>query len=229
MWFSKLFNKAPAMENESEHDPFAAERKNMVREQLAGFPPDVVAAMSCIPRHEFLPEERQSFAYVDGAVPIGFGQTISQPYIVATMTTQLMPRPTDRMLEIGTGSGYQAAVLAQLVAEVYTIEIVEPLARCAAATLHRLGFHNVHWRTGDGYDGWLEAAPFDGVIVTCAPEFVPEPLIAQLKEDRRMLIPIGPAGVQDLLVYQKHGGKLLEHARLPVRFVPMTGRAELRS
>jgi protein-L-isoaspartate(D-aspartate) O-methyltransferase len=223
MWISKLFKKAHLMENVSINDAFAAERNSMVREQLAGFPPDILAAMAKVPRHEFLPEERQSFSYVDGAVPIGFGQTISQPYIVATMTTQLLPRPSARILEVGTGSGYQAAVLAQLVAEVYTIEIIEPLARCAAATLHRLGCSNVHWRVGDGYDGWPEAAPFDGVIVTCAPEKVPPPLIAQLKEDGRMLIPIGPPGYQDLFIFQKHSGKLLEQSRLPVRFVPMTG------
>jgi protein-L-isoaspartate(D-aspartate) O-methyltransferase len=226
MWFSKLFKKAQVMEHESANDAFAVERKRMLQEQLAGFPPDILAAMAKVPRHEFLPEERQSFSYADGAVPIGFGQTISQPYIVATMTTQLLPRASDRMLEIGTGSGYQAAVLAQLVAEVYTIEIIEPLARCAAATLHRLGYHNIHWRVGDGYHGWPEAAPFDGVIIACAPEFVPGPLIAQLKEDRRMVIPVGPPGAQDLFVFQKHGGKLLEQARLPVRFVPMTGKAE---
>ena len=211
---------------------FAQARAEMVEEQIVRRgvrDPAVLAAMNSVPREAFVLPELVERAYADCALPIAEGQTISQPYIVATMTTQLIPQPTDRILEIGTGSGYQAAVLAQLVAEVYTIEIVEILARCAAATLHRLGYRNIHWRTGDGYDGWPEAAPFDGVIVTCAPEMVPKPLVAQLKEDRRMLIPIGPAGDQDLFVYQKRDDRLLEQARLPVRFVPMTGRVELHS
>jgi protein-L-isoaspartate(D-aspartate) O-methyltransferase len=210
-------------------DPFVSARKRMVREQLSEFPPPVLAVMGRVPRHEFVPENKQAIAYEDHAVPIGFGQTISQPYIVALMTTQLNPKPTDRVLEIGTGSGYQAAVLAQLVATVYTVEIIEPLARCAAATLHRLGCHNVHWRISDGYHGWPEAAPFDGVIITCAPEHVPAPLVAQLKEDGRMLIPVGPLGSQDLFVFQKRQGRLVEFARVPVRFVPMTGQAEAPS
>lgn len=205
---------------------FDVARERMVQEQLSEFPARIVAAMQKIPRHEFVPDDRRSYAYADGAVSIGFGQTISQPWIVATMTTQLMPQPAHRILEIGTGSGYQAAVLSQLVAEVFTIEIIEPLACMAAAALQRLGCQNVHWRTGDGYGGWPEAAPFDGVIVTCAPEFVPVPLMAQLKNDGRLLIPVGPPGEQDLFVFQKHGEHLLELARLPVRFVPMTGKAE---
>jgi protein-L-isoaspartate(D-aspartate) O-methyltransferase len=207
-------------------DSFADAQARMVREQLSEFPPRIVAAMGRVPRHEFLPPGKQAFAYSDRAVPIGFGQTISQPWIVALMTTQLNPQPADRILEIGTGSGYQAAVLAQLVAEVYTIEIVEPLAHCAAATLHRLGCANVHLRTGDGHGGWPEAAPFDGVTVTCAPEAVPAPLVAQLKDCGRMLIPVGPLDAQDLIVFQKIQGRLLELARVPVRFVPMTGAVQ---
>jgi protein-L-isoaspartate(D-aspartate) O-methyltransferase len=217
------------MEKFSDNDPFAAARKRMVREQLSEFPPDVRAAMERIPRHAFIPEEKQRLAYADCAVPIGFGQTISQPYIVALMTAQLQPQPTDRILEIGTGSGYQAAVLAQLVAEVYTIEILEPLAYRAGETLRQLGCANVHLRQGDGYHGWPEAASFDGVIVTCAPERVPPPLVAQLKADGRLLIPVGPPGTQELFVFQKQRDDLVELGQLAVRFVPMTGKAELSS
>jgi len=213
------------MQNSSENDPFATARQRLVCEQLSEFPPRVVAAMGRVPRHEFIPPEHQKFAYADSAVPIGFGQTISQPWIVATMTTQLNPQPADRILEIGTGSGYQAAVLAQLVAEVYTVEILEPLAQRAGEMLRRLGCPNVHLRLGDGHGGWPEAAPFDGVIVTCAPEAVPAPLLAQLKDGGRMLIPVGPPSEQDLIVFQKHRGCLLELTRVPVRFVPMTGQA----
>ena len=205
---------------------FAAARKRMVREQLSEFPPAVRAAMERVPRHEFVPEDKQSLACADRAVPIGHGQTISQPYIVALMTTQLEPQPAGRVLEIGTGSGYQAAVLAELVADVFTVEIIEPLAERAADILRRLGCHNVHLRVGDGFNGWPEAAPFDAVIVTCAPEFVPAPLIEQLKEGGRMLIPVGPPGDQELFIFQKYMGGLARLAQLPVRFVPMTGRAE---
>jgi protein-L-isoaspartate(D-aspartate) O-methyltransferase len=214
------------MDNLSGNDVFAAARKRMVREQLSGLPPRVLAAMVRVPRHEFVPPEQQPAAYLDRPVPIGFGQTISQPYIVAAMTAQLEPQPTDRVLEIGTGSGYQAAVLAQLVAEVYTIEIIEPLAHRAAATLRRRGCGNVHARIGDGYTGWPEAAPFDAIIVTCAPEQVPAPLAGQLKESGRMVIPIGPLGNQELVVLKKQGDQLIERDVFPVRFVPMTGAAE---
>ena len=217
------------MDNYSGNRPFVAARKRMVREQLSEFPPPVLAAMNRMPRHEFVPKHKQSLAYEDHAVPIGHGQTISQPYIVALMTAQLHPQPADRVLEIGTGSGYQAAVLAQLVAEVYTIEIVEPLARRAAENFRRLGCGNVHWRIGDGFAGWPEAAPFDAVIVTCAPEQVPPPLIAQLKDGGRMLIPVGPPGEQMLFGFEKLDGQLVERARTPVRFVPMTGQAESSS
>ena len=201
-----------------------AARKRMVREQLSGLPPSVLAAMSRVPRHEFVPEDEKANAYEDRALPIGFGQTISQPYIVAVMTAQLDPQPHDRILEIGTGSGYQAAVLAEFGAEVYSIEILEPLALRAASTLQRLGLDNVHLRLGDGNGGWTEAAPFDGVVVTCAPEQIPAPLVEQLREGGRMLIPVGPTGGQELFVFVRHEDQLVEHARIPVRFVPMTGK-----
>ncbi|HZI31850.1 MAG TPA: protein-L-isoaspartate(D-aspartate) O-methyltransferase [Candidatus Binatia bacterium] len=205
---------------------FAAARKRMVRDQMPDIPPHVLSVMARVPRHEFVPEPKRSAAYEDMPLSIGHGQTISQPYIVALMTAQLDPQPTDRVLEIGTGSGYQAAVLARLVADVYTIEIVEPLAQRAEATLRRLGCNNVHLRLGDGSAGWPEAAPFDSVIVTCAPEEVPPALVHQLKEEGRLIIPVGPPGCQDLFLLQKHGGRLIEHSRVPVRFVPMTGQPE---
>ncbi|HXI70317.1 MAG TPA: protein-L-isoaspartate(D-aspartate) O-methyltransferase [Verrucomicrobiae bacterium] len=185
----------------------------------------VLAAMLKVPRHEFVPPGIRPHAYDDSPLPIGHEQTISQPYIVAFMTEKLEPKPADRVLEVGTGSGYQAAVLAELVQEVYTIEIVEPLARRAEADLNRLGYTNVHVRAGDGYQGWPEAAPFDAIMVTCAPEDVPQPLTAQLKDGGRMIIPVGPMGNQQLVLLRKAGGRLQPHAVLPVSFVPMTGQA----
>jgi len=213
-----------------ESESFTAARAKMVAEQLAA--PSrgitnvpVVAAMGKVPRHEFVPERLRSQAYEDHPLPIGHGQTISQPFIVAFMTEKLQPRPKDRMLEIGTGSGYQAAILSELVAEVYTIEIVEDLAKKAAADLQRLGYTNVHVRAGDGYKGWPEAAPFDAIIVTCAPEKVPQPLVDQLKDGGRMIIPVGVGFEQQLVLLRKHNGNLEQKAVLPVRFVPMTGEA----
>jgi protein-L-isoaspartate(D-aspartate) O-methyltransferase len=215
----------------AENIRFAAERRCMVTEQLAApdrgiADPRVLAAMGRVPRHEFVPFALRRHAYADQPLPIGYDQTISQPFVVAFMTEQLAPRPTDRVLEIGTGSGYQAAVLAELVAAVFTIEIVEPLARRAASVLQRLGCANVKVRTGDGYHGWPEEAPFDAIIVTCAPEAIPPPLVAQLKDGGRMVIPVGPPGHQDLVLLRKQGDKLTQRAVLPVRFVPMTGAAE---
>ena len=207
---------------------FAAESKRMIREQLVGAGRNitnarVLAVMEKVPRHEFVPEQDRNRAYEDRALPIGYDQTISQPYIVAFMTEQLDPQPTDRVLEIGTGSGYQAAVLAQLVAEVYTIEIIEPLAQRAEADLKRLGYTNIHVRAGDGCQGWPEAALFDAIIVTCAPEQVPQPLVEQLRDGGRMIIPVGPIGDQELVLLRKQGEQLEQRAVLPVRFVPMTG------
>ena len=214
-------------------DAYALARRRMVAEQLV--PPGrditnarVLAVMGRVPRHEFVPERLHADAYADHPLPIGHGQTISQPYIVAFMTEQLEPKPTDRVLEIGTGSGYQAAVLAEMVAQVYTVEIVEDLARRAAADLKRLGYTNVHVRAGDGYRGWAEAAPFDSIIVTCAPEHVPQPLTDQLKDGGCIIIPVGRAWNQELVLLRKRGGKLEQQAVLPVSFVPMTGEAEGR-
>ena len=207
---------------------YAAARARMVAEQLAS--PErgitnrrVLKVMGEVPRHEFVPANLRDLAYTDRPLPIGHDQTISQPYIVAFMTEQLAPKPTDRVLEIGTGSGYQAAVLARLVAEVYSIEIVTPLVERATADLARLGFRNVTVKAGDGYQGWKEHAPFDAVIVTCAPEHIPQPLVEQLKEGGRMIIPVGTLPDQRLYLLEKRGGKITERAVLPVRFVPMTG------
>ena len=212
-------------------DDFAAERQRMVQRQLAArdiHDERVLAAMAKTPREQFVPPEMRSASYTDQPLPIGFSQTISQPFIVAFMTEQLRPSPTDRVLEIGTGSGYQAAILAELVAEVYSIEIIEPLAKSAAKTLQRLGYKNVHVKTGDGYKGWPDAAPFDAIIVTCAPDHVPQPLTDQLKEGGRMVIPVGPSGVQQLYRLEKRNGQLIQSAVELVRFVPMTGEAEGR-
>ncbi len=210
-----------------------AARRRMVAEQIAGAGRGitnsrVLEVMGKVPRHEFVPESQRAKAYADIPLPIGQGQTISQPYIVAFMTERLDPRKTDRVLEIGTGSGYQAAVLAELVAQVYTIEIIEDLSKRATADLKRLGHTNVFTRFGDGYRGWPEAAPFDAIIVTCAPDKIPEPLVQQLKEGGRMIIPVGQAGSQDLVMLKKQGGKLEKKSVLPVLFVPMVGEANRR-
>jgi protein-L-isoaspartate(D-aspartate) O-methyltransferase len=181
----------------------------------------VLAAMAKVPREQFVPADERADAYQDAPLPIGYDQTISQPYIVAFMTEQLRPRPDDRVLEVGTGSGYQAAVLAELAADVYTIEIVEPLAKTAEATLQHLGYKNVHLKVGDGYRGWLEEAPFDAIVVTCAPDKVPQPLIDQLKDGGRMVIPVGERFAQQLYLLEKKNGQLQQSATLPVRFVPM--------
>ena len=186
----------------------------------------VLAAMAKVPREEFVPADQRAGAYQDGPLPIGYDQTISQPYIVAFMTEQLRPKPGDRVLEIGSGSGYQAAILAELVTEVYTIEIVEPLAKTAEATLQRLGYKNVRLKVGDGYKGWQEEAPFDAIIVTCAPDKVPRPLVDQLKDGGRMVIPVGERFAQQLYLLEKKNGQLKESATLPVRFVPMQREAE---
>ena len=207
---------------------FAAQRQRMVTEQLKarGISDErVLNAMNKVPREEFVPPDSRAGSYEDGPLPIGYGQTISQPYIVAFMTEQLRLKPSDRVLEIGTGSGYQAAILAELVSEVYSIEIVEPLAKNAEATLQRLGYTNVRVKAGDGYKGWPEHAPFDAIIVTCAPDKVPQPLVDQLKDDGRMVIPVGDRFAQELYLLEKKNGQLKQSATLPVRFVPMAREA----
>ncbi len=208
---------------------FAVARARMVQHQLADRDirdPRVLAAMAKVPRHEFVPEALRGQAYEDRPLPIGHDQTISQPYIVGFMTEQLKLEPTDRVLEIGTGSGYQAAVLAELVAEVYSVEILEPLASQARATLNRLNYSQIQLRTGDGYQGWAEHAPFDAIIVTCAPDHIPVPLIEQLRDGGQMIVPVGESSTQELVLLDKHGDTLKRRAVLPVRFVPMTGQAE---
>lgn len=205
---------------------FATEREWMVKQQVAmrGVTNDrVLTAMRKVPREQFVPESMRGRSYSDQALPIGYDQTISQPFVVAFMTEKLQLKSTDRVLEIGTGSGYQAAILGELVAEVYTIEIIEPLGKGAAATLQQLGYKNVYVKIGDGYQGWPEHAPFDAVIVTCAPDHVPRPLVEQIKDGGRIIIPVGPAGAQELYLLEKKDGRLKHRAVLPVRFVPMTG------
>jgi protein-L-isoaspartate(D-aspartate) O-methyltransferase len=186
----------------------------------------VVQAMRTTPRQEFVPLAERSNAFFDMALPIGHGQSISPPFVVATMTEHLDPQPTDRVLEIGTGSGYQAAVLSSLVRDVYTIEIQEPLGKRADEVFQRLGYKNVHRRIGDGYQGWPDAAPFDKIIVTCSPEKVPQPLIDQLREGGRLIVPVGERFQQTLYLFRKVDGKLVGQALEPTMFVPMTGTAE---
>ncbi|HJX97691.1 MAG TPA: protein-L-isoaspartate(D-aspartate) O-methyltransferase [Chthoniobacterales bacterium] len=207
---------------------FASERQKMVDEQLRprGVRDErVLTAMKKVPREEFVPENLRAQAYADSALPIGHDQTISQPFIVAFMTEQLRLQPSDRVLEIGTGSGYQVAVLSELVKDVYTIEIIEPLAKEASARLARLDYNNAHVKVGDGFQGWPEVAPFDAIIVTCAPDKVPPPLTQQLKDGGRMIIPVGAGIDQQLYLLEKKNGELAQTAILPVRFVPMMGEA----
>ncbi len=210
-------------------EAFATRRAEMVEGQLRSrgiTNEQVLAAMARVPRHELVPADLRLLAYDDHPLPIGHDQTISQPYIVAFMTQALQPKPGDKVLEVGTGSGYQAAVLGGLVKSVYTIEIVEPLGRQAQADLSRLNFTNVFVRVGDGYLGWPELAPFDSIIVTCSPDHIPQPLIDQLKDGGRMIIPVGDNWRgQDLVLLEKKGTNVVKRAVLPVRFVPMTGRA----
>jgi protein-L-isoaspartate(D-aspartate) O-methyltransferase len=186
----------------------------------------VLQSMRDTKRHEFMPRKVRPQAYLDAGVPIGEQQTISSPFIVAYMTESLDPKPTDKVLEIGTGSGYQAAILSPLVKEVYSIEIVEPLGKTAAETLERLDYKNVFTMIGDGFKGWPEHAPFDKIIVTCSPEKVPQPLIDQLAEGGLMVVPVGERHQQTLYLLRKEDGKLVEQSLRPTLFVPMTGAAE---
>lgn len=204
-------------------------RERMVERELvrAGIRnPDVLAAMKSTLRHKFVPAKLRTQAYEERALAIGYGQTISSPFVVASMTEALAPQPDDVVLEIGTGSGYQAAVLSPLVKEVYSIEIVEPLARQAMRALKSLHYSNVHVRAGDGYKGWPEAGPFDKIIVTCSPESPPPALVEQLKDGGLMVIPLGERYAQNLCVLKKDGTRLMNQPIRPILFVPMTGAAE---
>ncbi|UCD63260.1 MAG: protein-L-isoaspartate(D-aspartate) O-methyltransferase [Candidatus Zixiibacteriota bacterium] len=212
--------------SEVEQD-YHRQRESMVAQQIEArgvLDVDLLAAMRKVERHRFVPDKMKPHAYRDYPLPIGEDQTISQPYIVALMTELLALQPEDKVLEIGTGSGYQAAVLAELVDSVFTIEIVVPLAERAEALLKELEYDNVFVRCGDGYAGWPEHAPFDGIIVTCAPPRVPEPLKEQLAEGGRMVIPVGTMW-QELMLIRKRDGRIVKESVIPVRFVPMTGKA----
>lgn len=209
-------------------DPYTRLREAMVEEQIVrrGVKNKLVLdAMRKVPRHEYVPEKLKPEAYYDTPLPIGEGQTISQPYIVALMTELLNPTAEMKVLEIGTGSGYQAAVLAEIVKEVYTIEILRPLADSARERLQHLGYGNITVMCGDGYQGWPEHAPFDGVIVTCAPDHVPQPLLDQLAVGGRLVIPVGEL-YQELLVFTRTETGIQKQHSIAVRFVPMTGEAQ---
>lgn len=219
---SKQLAEMPEDEREEE---FARRRHEMVESQIERRgvrDPDVLAALRSVPRHRFVPEALWVDAYEDCPLPLSNEQTISQPYIVGLMSELLRVAPGDTVLEIGTGSGYQAAVLAEMKCEVYSIEIVEPLANTAETTLREVGCANVHCRLGDGHNGWPEHAPFDGIIVTAAPDIMPLALIDQLKEGRRLVVPVGDRN-QDLYVVEKTPTGADERSIIPVRFVPMTG------
>ena len=209
--------------------PSAAPRHRMVEEQIRARDvrdPAVLGVLEEIPRHLFVPEAERAEAYADHPLPIDAGQTISQPYIVGLMSELLKVDKRSRVLEIGTGSGYQAAVLSRLAGEVYTMEIVPALGEEAGRLLSRLGYGNVHVRIGDGYKGWLEEAPFDAILLTAAPPSVPQPLLAQLKPGGRMVLPVGTIWQELLVLTKKPDGSIETRKVLPVRFVPMTGEAQ---
>jgi protein-L-isoaspartate(D-aspartate) O-methyltransferase len=207
------------------------EREKMVFEDIENYPyrpvsdRKVLQAMQTVPRHAFIPGSLQKYAYNNSPLPIGYNQTISQPYIVASMTEMLDLKGNEKVLEVGTGSGYQAAVLAEVCKEVYTIEIVPELGKNARKILEKLGYNNIHVRIGNGYLGWSEEAPFDRIMVTCAPEDIPEPLINQLKPGGMIVIPVGKSHqVQNLVIVKKNkNGRVFSQKQYPVRFVPMTG------
>lgn len=206
-------------------DNFRAKREEMVRSQIVArgiSSSRVIDAMQKVPRHRFVPNDYLLFAYSDQPLPIGEGQTISQPYVVAYMTESLDIQPGDKVLEIGTGSGYQAAVLAEMKTEVYSIELIGSLSENAGKILTELGYPEVHLKTGDGYQGWPEFAPFDAIIVTCSPGKIPAPLQQQLAEGGKMIIPVGELNsIQYLYLLEKVKGKIIQKNVMPVRFVPM--------
>ncbi len=231
--FALLLSLSPTIL--AQHDEFAGQRRALVAELESygafigntrePFTTDVLDAIDAVPRHELVPDGQVPYAYQNRPLPIGHGQTISQPYIVALMTQLLEPEANDTVLEVGTGSGYQAAVLSRIVKAVYTIEIIPPLAERAAADLERLDYDNVFARLGDGYYGWKEHAPFDGIIVTAAASHVPPPLVKQLKPGGRLVIPVGSAFMtqQLLLVEKTKNGEVVTRQIAAVRFVPLTG------
>jgi len=237
--FGALASAAGGMMETQAQDAWEPQRRRMVEEIVAlarearaatgrtTLSERVLAAMAKVPRHELVPADQKAIAYANRPLPIGLGQTISQPFIVALMTDLMEVKPGDRVLEIGTGSGYQAAVLAELAATVYTIEIVEPLAREAAGRLNQLGYRNVVAKVGDGYQGWPEHAPFDAIMVTAAPREVPQPLIEQLKPGGRLVVPIGgqAAGQALLLIEKKTDGTVMRRNILAVSFVPLTDKS----
>jgi protein-L-isoaspartate(D-aspartate) O-methyltransferase len=207
-------------------DSFVSARATMVERHLRARDieaPTVLSAMAKVERHRFVPAERRHLAYEDHPLPIGSGQTISQPYIVAYMTQAAEISPTDKVLEIGTGSGYQAAVLGEIAREVYTIEIIPELAERARLILAELGYGNVHVKAGNGYLGWPEQAPFDAIVVTAAPDEVPQALVDQLAVGGKMVIPVGTV-MQEMMILEKTPGFVIERRTIPVRFVPMTGK-----
>lgn len=211
-------------------DPFEADRTSMVLQQLRSRDirdEKVLAAMARVPRHLFVPSALRPMAYNDGPLPIGYKQTISQPYIVAYMSEALELEPGAKVLEIGTGSGYQAAVLGEIAGEVFTIEIVPELAKSAEEILGTLGYRNIHVRAGDGYQGWPDKAPFDAIIVTAAPDHIPQPLIDQLAPGGRLVIPVG-TGNQEMMILTRTADGVVSRRTIAVRFVPMTGEAEKR-
>lgn len=217
-----LFALAPLVAVKAQD--YARQREMMVQEQLAArgiSSKAVLDVMRIVERHRFVPASQVAVAYQDSPLPIGAGQTISQPYIVAFMTEALKLKPTDVVLEVGTGSGYQAAILGKLCREVYTVEIIRSLGLRSDSLLRFLGYSNIHVRVGDGYAGWPEVAPFDAIIVTCSPSHVPLPLQEQLKEGGRMIIPVGEGSLQELVFLTKRDGKIKREHRLPVLFVPM--------
>lgn len=205
---------------------YPAQRKTMVETQLKArdiYQPATLRAMGEVPREQFVPKDYRLYAYNDGPLPIGEGQTISQPYIVAYMTQVLQLRAHHKVLEVGTGSGYQAAILAEIVDSVYTIEIVKELGLRSKSVLESLGYHNIELKIGDGYHGWKEKGPFDAIMVTAGAEAIPEPLIDQLSDGGRMIIPVGPhGGVRQLIRITKKDGEIKKKALMAVRFVPFT-------
>jgi len=236
---SAVIPAAGGMIEAQAQDAYEPQRRHMVEEIVAlaresraatgraTLSERVLAAMAKVPRHDLVPAGQKAVAYANRPLPIGLGQTISQPFIVALMTDLMEVKPGDRVLEIGTGSGYQAAVLAELAGTVYTIEIVEPLAREAAGRLKQLGYRNVVAKSGDGYQGWPEHAPFDAIMVTAAPREVPQPLIEQLKPGGRLVVPVGgqATGQELLLIEKKPDGTVARRNILAVRFVPLTDKA----